>query len=197
MPEIRHSRRQTFWWLLALTLGTIVFKFGNIALSYMTPPKRKNSYGGLVEAGSISDLPPMGSPPIHIPKGRFWLIHDEVGITALHSSCTHLECRFTWDSRKMVFVCPCHGSEFARNGEVLKGPAKRALDRFALKLINDQGIVIRSAQQQSAEAIPVQDLLHLTETEVPHKDMAKVQERLFIQVDTSRKISVTPASSTL
>ena len=34
-------------------------------------------------------------------------------------------------------VCPCHGSTYNRSGEVLKGPAQRALQRYAVARVGD------------------------------------------------------------
>lgn len=163
-----------------------------MALSFITPPRGKNTYGGLVEAGTLSDLPTVGAAPRHIAKGRFWLVHETEGLTALHSSCTHLECLFTWDEQQQVFICPCHGSEFARDGSVLKGPAKRALDRFPLNLIDDQGDVIRATQSDTAQAVPVTDLLAPQQDAPQDERDPKTPRAIFVQVDTGHKVTIVP-----
>jgi Rieske Fe-S protein len=45
--------------------------------------------------------------------------------TALSATCTHLGCRVRPSARALV--CPCHGSAFARDGRVLRGPAQAPL----------------------------------------------------------------------
>jgi Rieske Fe-S protein len=53
---------------------------------------------------------------------------DEGGQLHLQSAaCTHLGCIVHWNSFEQCWDCPCHGSQFSPDGEVLQGPAFRAL----------------------------------------------------------------------
>jgi Rieske Fe-S protein len=53
---------------------------------------------------------------------------DAEGELHLYSArCTHLGCTVAWDAGDQVFACPCHGSRYAPTGEVVQGPAPRAL----------------------------------------------------------------------
>ena len=50
---------------------------------------------------------------------------------ALSLLCTHLGCLVTVNEERIA--CPCHGSEFDLQGNVLKGPADRPLRRFLVE----------------------------------------------------------------
>lgn len=57
---------------------------------------------------------------------------------ALSNVCTHLGCRVRWISDQNQFFCPCHNAVFDKNGNVVSGPPPRPLDRFEIKVENDQ-----------------------------------------------------------
>ncbi|MCK9246899.1 MAG: FAD-dependent oxidoreductase [Anaerolineaceae bacterium] len=53
---------------------------------------------------------------------------DEDGaIHAVSAVCTHMGCIVGWCENDRCWDCPCHGSRFALDGEVLHGPAVRPL----------------------------------------------------------------------
>jgi cytochrome b6-f complex iron-sulfur subunit len=72
----------------------------------------------------IPDTLAAGAP--FVPTGRsVALFRDHEGIYAISIVCTHLGCIVKPTDEG--FACPCHGSQFARDGSVTKGPAPRAL----------------------------------------------------------------------
>ena len=51
---------------------------------------------------------------------------------ALSARCTHLGCQVR--PARNGLICPCHGSSFSWEGEVLRGPAQKALPRYPVEL---------------------------------------------------------------
>ena len=46
-------------------------------------------------------------------------------------TCTHLGCTLQWNGAETSWDCPCHGSRFSTDGDVLNGPAVRPLERVS------------------------------------------------------------------
>jgi cytochrome b6-f complex iron-sulfur subunit len=73
---------------------------------------------------ALPDNLPPGEP--FVPPGRAVAVfRDAGGAYAVSTICTHLGCVVKTNAEG--FECPCHGSGFARDGEVKKGPAPRPL----------------------------------------------------------------------
>ncbi|NNE44678.1 MAG: Rieske (2Fe-2S) protein, partial [Gemmatimonadetes bacterium] len=56
------------------------------------------------------------------------LLREGDDFRALSSRCTHQACRVS--ASPEFVVCPCHGSTFDREGNVLRGPAQTALPSY-------------------------------------------------------------------
>ena len=61
------------------------------------------------------------------------LYKDESGnLHAIDPVCPHAKCMVDWNSAEKSWDCPCHGSRFSYDGELLTGPARHGLDIIEL-----------------------------------------------------------------
>lgn len=82
-----------------------------------------------------------------VPPGRSVAIYRKGSrLSAISLVCTHLGCIVK--PAPEGFECPCHGSKFAADGSLLRGPAPKGLPWFSVHaagegiVIVDQGIVV-------------------------------------------------------
>ena len=53
---------------------------------------------------------------------------EDGSLVAVSPRCTHLGCEVRWNAAESSWDCPCHGSRFSPEGEVLHGPAVHRLE---------------------------------------------------------------------
>jgi Rieske Fe-S protein len=73
-------------------------------------------------------------------RARVVVIRSEQEIYALSLVCPHLGCTVNVTAEQLV--CPCHGSAFDREGNVLKGPSPKPLQRLEVRERGDKLVVL-------------------------------------------------------
>jgi cytochrome b6-f complex iron-sulfur subunit len=118
-----------------------VTELGITGLRFLSPRTVEGQFGGLFNLGSPDQYPPGSVTPVE--AGRFYLVRlEDGGLLAIYRRCTHLGCAVPYDQAAGQFVCPCHGSAFTADGEVLNAPAPRPLDLFTLSINQDGEILV-------------------------------------------------------
>jgi cytochrome b6-f complex iron-sulfur subunit len=137
MPEL--SRRD----FLKLTTNTLLTASGLLGLGalfrffgYQTEPPPQTAFD-LGEASSY----PIDSRTL-LPNVPALLLHTDQGFSALSLVCTHLGC--TVESKGKGFACPCHGSKYDIQGNVLTGPAKKQLNALRVEITPDGNLILHT-----------------------------------------------------
>jgi cytochrome b6-f complex iron-sulfur subunit len=90
---------------------------------------------------SIAENPELadvgGALLFQVPGHRIYVARTASGFSAVTAICTHAQCVIEWDQGASRYECPCHGSQFAADGSVLKAPAIRALRLYMTELVGD------------------------------------------------------------
>lgn len=73
----------------------------------------------------------------HFPDGNHYPVvinHAGGGVYyAMSSACAHAQCVVdSFDAFEQGLLCPCHGSLYAIDGTVIRGPATRSLSRYPI-----------------------------------------------------------------
>jgi Rieske Fe-S protein len=77
---------------------------------------------------SYDELAPGDAAIMKIDGDNVAAFRDEQGIVhAVSAVCSHMGCLVGWNETDRSWDCPCHGSRFALDGEVIHGPATRPL----------------------------------------------------------------------
>ncbi|HXX63114.1 MAG TPA: Rieske (2Fe-2S) protein [Bacteroidota bacterium] len=139
--------RRHFLELLGIgAIGVVVVGSGVLSAEYLSPNVVKEPPTRF-KAGMPESYPP-GSVTLDKEQRVFIVRAKEGYFYALSATCTHLGCIANWKAEEGIVACPCHGSKFSREGNVIAGPAPRALPRYAMslddhgQLVVDKGLVV-------------------------------------------------------
>lgn len=78
-------------------------------------------------------------------KSAAWLRREsEDKFIAFSANCSHLGCPVRWEEKAELFMCPCHGGVYYRDGTVAAGPPPKPLTKIDVR-INKADIEIRTA----------------------------------------------------
>jgi Rieske Fe-S protein len=129
--------------------------------------RREILAGGLIAIGAIACGPGVGPTDVGALSGfavGTWTLNgangviigrDATGLFAYSAFCTHEGCEVDPPSANGIAVCQCHGSEFDGNGTVLAGPARSALEHYAVSVNNGRVIVDASKTVPATTRTPV------------------------------------------
>ena len=124
-------------------------EFSWIGFSFFEKEEKKQGKAELFDAGLVSEFSEGSISSFR--SRRFYLIREtDGGFLAVSTSCTHLGCAINWDEKEQKFICPCHASQFSKNGNVLNPPATRPLDILEVSFQNGNVFVNLDSQTKRA-----------------------------------------------
>ena len=164
-PEVLGVTRRQFLNRSVVALMTFSLSAFGASLIGFLWPSSSGGFGSKIRVNKADIVAGLatGKGFYYVPEGRMWITaypssalekaHKvsaytapviagmEAGYTFLYQKCVHLGCRVPNCPTSQWFECPCHGSQYNRNGEKKGGPAPRGLDRFAVEVAGDSFIV--------------------------------------------------------
>lgn len=80
---------------------------------------------------SVASIAP-GTGAVMMEEGKPVAVFKAIDgrILKVSAICTHLRCTVKWNGAEESWDCPCHGSRFTPEGDVLNGPAIAPLERL-------------------------------------------------------------------
>lgn len=143
MTDERTTRRVATRRIFLTTLATAALAGCGASTS---PAAFGTASAGNVKDIAVGSLALVGSEPVMI--GR-----DSGGLYAMTVTCTHQGCDVepSGSGSSARVRCPCHGSEFDRNGAVTHGPAGAPLAHFAVEIDASGNVTIRGDKQVAAD----------------------------------------------
>jgi menaquinol-cytochrome c reductase iron-sulfur subunit len=72
-------------------------------------------------------------------KSAVWLRREsDTSFIAFSANCTHLGCPVRWMEGAGLFMCPCHGGVYYKDGNVAAGPPPLPLVRYGVRIKNGE-----------------------------------------------------------
>ena len=148
-PLVR--RRQVLTWLSLALSGVTAAMVGIPVLGFLLsplvrkPPKIWRLVGTLDEfpIGTTNRVIFLDASPLPwagvTARTAAWLRRDgEAEFIAFAVNCTHLGCPVRWLPAANLFMCPCHGGVYYKDGRVAAGPPPKPLPRYPVRVRDGQ-----------------------------------------------------------
>ena len=141
--EQKEVPRRDFLGLAGLWSAGIAILGSVVGMARLPKPRVSPEASSIFRAGKPAEFP-AGTVRV-LPEQKVRILATDVGVAALSLVCTHLGCIV--DETETGFSCPCHGSKFDKEGNVLGGPAPRPLPWLAVSQAPDGSLLVDRARE--------------------------------------------------
>lgn len=149
MPERIESEsmsRRDYLGLAGIGSAAAAIVFSTVGMLRLPKPRVLPDVSGLLRLGKASKFPP-GTVAV-LPEHKVCVFGTDEGIVVMSLVCTHLGCIVK--KTETGFDCPCHGSKFGPQGELVRGPAPRSLPWWSVSQAPDGTILVDLAKEAPA-----------------------------------------------
>lgn len=95
----------------------------DVALNFVT--------GKIVPGSLVDDIKKNQGRVIQWEGQRVGAYRDQEGeLHLVDTTCTHLGCELAWNDAETTWDCPCHGSRFTCDGDIVEGPTIKPLTKL-------------------------------------------------------------------
>lgn len=154
MSEIKSEeeqvKRRSFLAKLSFGLGGLAAAVASVPIvaAFLNPwirkkPRAWRSVGAVVEfkPGGFTLVKYKDADPDpwagSTSNSAAWLRRDsETEFTAFSVNCTHLGCPVRWIESSELFMCPCHGGVYYKDGSVAAGPPPKPMVKYPVRVKN-------------------------------------------------------------
>lgn len=157
MGDDQHINRRNFMSVATWAIGGLIsLGMGIPAIAYIIGPAlNRTSTQDWIRLGPVAKVE-LKTPTLFkftIQRQTGWIVNEEEvsvyvltdngrDFIAMSNICTHLGCRVRWIADQEEFFCPCHNGVFDKQGKVVSGPPPRPLDRYDVKVEDDQILIL-------------------------------------------------------
>jgi menaquinol-cytochrome c reductase iron-sulfur subunit len=126
--------------IVAILAGLPVISFV-LAPIFRKPPRLWRAVKRVEEVGvgqtvevAFEDPSPLPWAGVTARTGAWLRRTSEIEFEAFSINCRHLGCPVRWLENAELFMCPCHGGVYYKDGTVAAGPPPEALARYPVRV---------------------------------------------------------------
>jgi menaquinol-cytochrome c reductase iron-sulfur subunit len=135
-PQL-YSRRKFFMALSFATGGAAATAVAVPLACFVVGPLFESSPAEWRKVGNVREFE---VPWAGVTAGTAAWLHrlSETEFQAFSVNCTHLGCPVRWLPDAELFMCPCHGGIYYKNGDVAAGPPPKPLQQYKVRILKDE-----------------------------------------------------------